>query len=439
MKLLIRIFCLTWVTTFIIGSTAFAGLSEYGHGARAVAMGQAQVAASNDASAIVYNPAALIQARDYWDLGPFEPYISIMQIGTAPDLTLNGIDQLEGYGPATDIFILIPVMKRVVLGVNVFLAQDKLLTVDLFFPPGMGRWRVDNTFGLGTGIGIQVTKKLSVSYAAQSQLAYNASTLNLNLMPILAKILGLDLGSVSDINPAFELDIISHGSYKFGALYRPLNWLSLGFTYSYRNPSPVNIPIKVITGDLMGDIDVVVQQWSVSPTMVTGGIALFPVKGLTLAFDLTRALYSLEKNAGMRFVSDSSFGSDFAHVELRDVWWSKFGAEWTDDLKGKYQRVGYAVRAGYSYYPTPYPTAGSPENMGGTIDSDAYYYCGGLALSYKPFTGGLRKGPSYVALEYFYEYIDLVERTHKSITRNPAVIVSEGHVVYNGVAISMHF
>jgi len=440
MKLLFRIFCIFVTAVMVFGSTARAGMNEYGKGARAIAMGQAQTAACNDGSAIVYNPAALIQARDYWNLGPMQPYLTLINEGMDPELEINGVGQQEGYGPSIDIQLVLPIFKRFVLGAEIWLSTDTLLTVDLLFPPQMGRWTTEHNFGLGTGFAIEVTDKLSIGYTSQGQLAYNGSVLNVELGSLVESILGFSIGSTSDINPAFELDIIGRNSYKLGALYRPFDWMSMGLTYSYRSPAPVRIPVKLAGGSLMGDIDLVVVSWTVSPTTVTGGLALFPVDGLTLAMDLTYALYSQEKKNGMTLESsDPSLASDYPYMSLEDVWWPKFGFEWKDNLRGKFERVNYAVRGGYSYYPSPYPSFKSKQNYSGTIDNDAHFYSGGLLLGYRPYRGSLNRGPAYIALEFFYEYIHFVERTHRNIKNNPAVIVSGGHATYTGVGVSMHW
>jgi hypothetical protein len=213
--------------------------------------------------------------------------------------------------------------------------------------------------------------------------------------------------------------------------------------YKYRNPAPLQIPIHVVGGGIVSDIDIVVDQPGLNPTIFSGGVAVWPVKQLTLDFDLSYALWSLERKPGMRIKSDDPMfasSAEFKNLKLDDVFIPKFGVEWRDNFKGRFQRVEYAIRAGYQYYPSPYPPALTEENMAATgVDNDAYYYTGGLTLGYRPHRGSFIKGPAYVGIEYFYEYIHLAKRTSRNIERNPAVIVSEGHVVFNGISLITHW
>jgi len=442
MKFKLLVMCL--VAVFIVGAntTANAKMREFGFGARGVAMGQAQVAASNDFSAAYYNPANLVAARNYWGMGVLDPYVQFNQGGTSHHLYLNDVDQNERYTPSVTTGFILPVTKRLVVGGHIFITTDALLSIDMFFGPTFERYIPQHTFGLTTGFGFQVTDKLYLGYTIQSNLAFNSSTLNINLMPLLNNLLGMDVGEGTvNLNPAFELDILMTRSYKAGITYKALDWLTLGLVYKHTNPSPVNIPVHVAAGGLLPDIDILAEQKDVDPIEVTGGIAVYPIEGLVLTMDLTRAYYSNESNQeGLALLSDNpEFNQEYPTTKLDDVWIQKYGVEWKDNFHGKFERMDYAIRAGYQYYPSPYPPLNSPENTSGTVDNDAHFYTGGLAVGYKPYQGSVRKGPAYIQLEYWYEYIHLVEREHRNVAANPAVIVSKGHVVYNGLALSMHW
>ena len=77
--------------------------------------------------------------------------------------------------------------------------------------------------------------------------------------------------------------------------------------------------------------------------------------------------------------------------------------------------------------------------MTGTLDNDVHFYSGGLHLGYRPYKAGLKKGPAYIGIEYFYEYMHLSKRIHRDVGRRPPALTSEGHVVYNGFALTMHW
>jgi len=443
MKSKVRFVSLVVALTLLLSVAARASNEELGYGARGISMGHAQTAACIDYTALFYNPATLGFARDYWGLARFQPLVQISQQGSTHDLYLNDVNQQEEWSPSIAFGMVLPVSKRLTIGTGLFLSTDSLLIIRLFYGPNLDRWRGDHTFGLSYGFAYQVTKKLYVGYTSAGQLAYNSSELQLDIGSLLSKVLGLNLGAGAvNVNPAFELDIISANSYDVGALYTPFDWLALGINYKYRNPSPLQIPIKVLGGGLLPDFNILVDQPGLDPTIVTGGISVKPIENLVVAADLSYALYSLEHTPGMRLKSDSPLFADagkFKRLKLEDVYIPKFGVEWKDNFRGRFERIEYAVRGGYQYYPSPYPPVNTKRNMAGTVDNDAHYYTGGLMLGYRPLRGSFIKGPAYIGIEYFYEYIHLVERTSREITRNPPVIVSEGHVIYNGFSLTAHW
>ncbi len=445
MKYVFRLICIAVATTFMFTATAKAGLYEYGLGPRAVAMGQAMTAAANDPSAATYNPAALIQARDHQGLGMNDPFIQLVSSGSSHELILNGVDQGAEYSPYVEVAFMMPVFKRVVVGGGLYASNNVVAVIPIFYGPGISRWGPEHSYGLTTAFAIQITKNFSVGYAGTSRLAYNGSTLNLDIGPILYDVLGVELvESESNINPAFELDITSEYGYKVGAHYRPFDWVSLGVLYRYRNTASLNIPLHVYTGDLMGEFDVVISQIhgsGIVPTSITGGMAIYPIDGLTLAFDLSYQVYSKENDTvGMALLSDNpDFNTDYPNVDLEDVLVPRFGGEWKDKFKGRFERVEYAIRAGYQFFPSPYAQVNTEDNMSGVVDNDAHFFSGGFMLGYHPYRGSLGKGPSFVGVEYFYEYIHLVKRKHKSIESNPPVIVSEGNVIFSGIGLTMKF
>jgi len=362
--------------------------------------------------------------------------------GTNHDLYLNETHQQSRYTNAVWMNILMPMGKRASVGVAAFLTTDPVLSVPFFFGPSISRFEANHTFGYTLSNGFEITDRLSVGFAFIGALAINGGTLQLDLVSILSDVLGLSLGSGSvNVNTAFEIDIISTSSYNVGLLYRPFDWVSLGFAYKYKNPSKTIIPVRIVGGGFMDDIEMTLEQNSGSPTTITGGIALYPIEGLTIAFDLSKIIWSKDNKPGLRIKSDNpALAADYPYVKPKDVWVPKFGVEWADNLKGKLERVDYAVRAGYIYYKSPYPPAQTAKNQSTIVDNNAHYYTGGLMIGYRPkMAQSKKKGPEFIGIEYFYEYIHLMPRAHKNVANNPAVIVSKGHVVFNGINLISHW
>jgi len=418
-----------------ITETVSAGILEFGLGARAVGMGQAQVAAVNDVSAMVYNPAAITYARQYWDLEPRDVFAQVQQITMDSNLYLNGIDQNEYYTPGMAFGAVLPITRRLTLSTIAYFPSDTTLVIEFFRGPTIHRYRPARWFYAVTGGSLQLTRKLSIGVGMPLTLHFNASDLNMDLTALLASV-GLDLGpGTKDLNPAFRIDVMLSPSYELGMLYQPFKWMNIGAFYRYEQGNKFNVPIKIPPSAITEDKELVLlidgYMFVVNPPQMSFGIALFPNKNLTIAFDMQ---YDMWSNIDPYLVIRSSntdlmSGTEEPEERPEDVWWPKFGIEWKDRIGRKYSRLEYAVRGGYSFYKSPFPEMPEDSNY---VDNDAHYFSGGISIGYHP-----RRLLEYVSLDYFYEYIHMVEREHKDIERSPSVIVSDGHVIYQGFGLTI--
>lgn len=416
----------------IISSVAAAGVLEFGLGARAIGMGQAQVAASNDSSALTYNPAALSQARDYWGLQTRNYFFQYSNVGTHSKLYLNDIEQEDPYTTAMAVGAILPLSKRLTFGLNVYYPSDTTLTIELFRGPTIARYRATRWFWASGGVAYAITKKISVGAGGHASLGFKGSTLNLDLTGLIGA-LGLDMGTgPKDLNSAFQIDVVLTGSYYYGALIRPYKWLSLGAFYRWKLGNRVLIPI-IIPPSLTDEMKLFIEGflYVTNPPQYVFGLALYPTKNITLAFDMQRDLWS-QIHPELRFQDPAGVlaAKNPPYPHLDDVWWPKFGIEWKDDLGGKYSRMNYAVRTGYSYYTSPYND--KVEKGTYIVDNNAHFYSGGFSVGYKP-----RRRFDYISVDYFYEYVDLVERENRSIQQNPSLIISDGYVIYQGFGVTI--
>lgn len=416
------------ILVFLFSTSVKAELADSGTGARAVAMGQAQTAVANDASAVNYNPAALVYAREYWEVTGRHLFFQIGKSGYQPYLRLNGIDQEYPYASYTTLGAVIPLGKRITIGVDFQYCDDWVLYTLLANGPRFNRYTPTQQVGGKYGFALKITDKFSVGYSSLTNMHFNFSTISLDLNAVLAG-LGLPLGElIVNMNPYMEVDVLPTSSYQVGALYRPFKWLHLGVNYNYKNPSYTIIPVYLPAG-LLPETHLTITTNSERPTMLTFGIGVFPNDKITLAFDLSYDMWSRTKNY-WKFEADSSlFSFDNSIVEPDDVWVPRVGVEYRDKMKGKLSRASYAIRGGYLFYKSPYPEATGANN---DIDNDAHNISFGLSLGYSP-----KKHFSYIGVEYFWEYMGMVERTHADISRSPAVIVSDGYVIYNGFTLSV--
>ena len=430
MKQVFRGAILALLAVLIVPGRAPAGVLEFGMGARAVAMGQAQVAAVNDASAMTYNPAALSYMRDYWDLRTRQYFLQVASVGTDSILYLNDREQRDPYTSAFTIGIVLPLTRKLTGGIQVYYPQDTTIELEFFRGPTLSRYRAWRWFYVIAGGSYQITRKLSVGAGMNATLNFNSSPLNLDLTSVIA-LIGLDIGGgAKDLNPAFKIDVLLKQSYELGALYRPTKWLNLGAFYRYKLGTEFNIPIKIPAG-LTPETNILISgyMYVLNPPQWAFGAAVFPTKNLTLAFDMQYDMWS-KVTPGVKITSDSpTFSSPKENFKLDNVWWPKFGVEWKDKLGGKYSRSDYAVRLGYSHYTSPYP---DKIPASGDMDTDADFFSGGFSFGYKP-----RRTLDYVSLDYFYQYVNLVERNIKHIDQNPPSLIADGHVIYTGFGVTI--
>jgi len=433
MKTLVRALIAASIILVLTHISALAGIEEAGMGSRAVAMGQAQTGAANDASAATYNPAALVAARKYWGLGDdgFSMLVQIGQSGYDSRLTINGVDQNIPYVAYTTLGALVPIGKRLTFGLNMAFSNDWFLYTELATGYSFTRYKPTRQLcGGGYSFGLKITDKLSVGYASTSNLNFNFSTVNLDINSILSGI-GLSLGEpATNVNPFMEIDVIPSSSYQFGALYRPFKWASLGFNYSYKNPTLTVIPILIPAG-LLPETHINVNIRTERPTRMVFGVGLYPNDKLTFAVDMAYEMWSHTRN----YTRIESPGSSLISppkdpIVPEDVWVPHFGVEYCSNLRGgKLSRMKYAVRGGYYYFKSPYPAA---EGTNKDVDNSAHNFSAGISLGYTP-----KKGKTYISLDYYWEYMDLIRRTNPDITRNPAIIVTDGYVIYSGFAFNV--
>jgi len=428
-----RIILMFTVAALFMAESASAGILETGMGARAVAMGQAQVAAANDASAMSFNPAALTYARQYWDLQTREYFIQYQNVGTHSKLYVNDIEQEDPYTASMLVGSVLPLTRNITAGIQVYYPSDTTILIEAFRGPTISRYRATRWFYATGGAAYKLTEKISVGFGGCATLGFKGGDLNLDISSVLG-LLGLDLGAggTKDINTAFRIDVVLTGGYEFGALYSPFKWLNIGAFYRWKLGNRVLIPVILPESDLLSRTQMNVRGYLyvTNPAQFSFGVALMPTKNITVALDLQRDLWSTIKPE-LRFeaVQGDLGVKNYKKYDLDDVWWPKVGIEWKDRLGGKYSRMDYAIRAGYSYYTSPFPEKLEGRN---TLDNDAHYYSGGFSIGYTP-----RRYVKYFSIDYFYQYTDLVEREHRDIEQNPALLISDGYVIYQGFGLTL--
>ncbi len=170
----------------------------------------------------------------------------------------------------------------------------------------------------------------------------------------------------------------------FGVMYRPLDWLNLGFFYRSRvamtfyGDAHFDVPAGV--GDRSVFHDQSVEASVVLPDYMVIGIGFQVLPELYLAFDLDIVLWSSVDNIGIRFPNDQSGQlTEDVRQDWRDTVTPRLGIEWRA-LDLPLHRLIVRFGGGYDMPPTPDHTL-SPM----LPDSHRIFTSTGLGYTYKPF------------------------------------------------------
>lgn len=273
-------------------------------GPRASAMGTAFAGLADDPSAIFYNPAGVALLDRKQGLSATVRYSTtdlkyeFPDGSPSPSGATEGTSTLQGVLP--DLFYYRKLFNRFSAGIGIYVPYGGLA----------GSWDRD-VFGLELdqflavasltpSFSVAITPRLAVGAGLNVYFGFMKSKTRGDRIP-LGLFLPDEAASLPDrpvfdvvryIPLRFEQDFYAKGfflGYNVGALYRPTDWLSLGF--ALRSASNANLTgpadIVVFLDDplavyLHSDLEVTFKL----PYLVTGGIALRPLPNLVLAGDI---------------------------------------------------------------------------------------------------------------------------------------------------------
>jgi len=354
------------------------GLNLNGLGAKAVAMGGAFVGLADDFSAVFWNPAGIAQFD--------KKYIGFYGTDIIPSMTYKleaptiiGPVTLVDAKSVTEHFLAgmasyyHPISENLVAGFAVYAPSglgiewpgDQLANISgpPLFPPNPNiKWRSKIfllsfspvlAFKLSDQVMFGAT--LNINYGSFETAQYGGSAEILtNLPPPFPSALYFDLGQQ-------DLDMTGWGiGATFGLLIKPSEMFSLGVTFR----TPTKIPFKGKTtvagipqlAPLVGSIDATtdVEADVTWPMWLCGGIAVKPIKSLTLTFDAQYTQWS--KLQTIEIIFTDPVWAQLMEIsegnQLKLEWDSKvqfrFGAEFMATEK-------LALRGGYYFDPSPAP------------------------------------------------------------------------------------
>ncbi|HZS37125.1 MAG TPA: outer membrane protein transport protein [Polyangia bacterium] len=419
-------------------------VDAFGFGSRAVAMGGAATAASEDASANYYNPAGLVVGR--------ELRIDLGYRYAQPLLRINrrdlGVDASRGF----NVGLVAPAAIgpfRFAFGVALWLPDQRLTRVRSlpFAQPRFVYYdnRIQRLF-LAANLAIQIVPKLYIG-AGLVFMSRTQGTLSLQ-------------GNVAVSNPddsslvtSINVDLVAVRYWQAGIRWDALPYLSLGA--SFRQDFTLALDQQFAINGSIGNpgIQPVVpagffQARSIStdlfqPWQLTFGAAVRPTRHALVTFDLTYARWSEFPVAAANLTLTLDIGQFNPQVHLppprsypapgfRDIVIPRVGVEWRVLDR---ERVGVDARGGYSYEPSPVPDQFGESNL---ADSDKHTFACGVGVELKRLAPILRYPlnlDAHVAVTYLPDRV-----SRKVDPRDPVGdFVADGVVVQLGLMLRSKF
>ncbi|MCU0275616.1 MAG: outer membrane protein transport protein [Acidobacteria bacterium] len=321
------------------------GLNLNGSGSRAMGMGGAVIAWTNDVSLFYFNPAGAANAEGTW--------ISLFETNLLP----SGTYTLAAYGidaktkskiyPAGALGFIKPLSDKLTIGLGVYTPSGTGATWDGEQLKALSKL---TAYEWESFLGV-VTVSPLVAYKVSDKLALGA-TINLNYGMMNIKRPGV--GQYEE-----SLHGIGFGA-TFGMQFKPSDKLAFGLSYKL----PVSVTLK---GDatMSGAASVGaatesdITRKTTLPMWLGAGVSFKPMDKLRLAFDVNWTNWKKLDKIPVEF-SDAKWTQYMSVPALKPAFDQNLDLKWTDCIQ---VRVGaeymfcesWAVRLGYMRDPSPAP------------------------------------------------------------------------------------
>jgi long-chain fatty acid transport protein len=321
------------------------GLNLNGSGSRAMGMGGAVIAWTNDVSLFYFNPAGAANAEGTW--------ISLFETNLLPSgsfaLAPYGIDaktQSKLY-PAGALGFVKPLSDKLTIGLGIYTPSGTGATWDgtqLKNLSGGTAYEWESFLGV-------VTIAPLVAYKISDQVAVGA-TLNLNIGMMHIKRPGVG---------QYEESLTGTGlGATFGMQFTPCDKLAFGLSYKL----PVNVTLKgdaeMGFANLLGaGVESEITRKTTLPMWLGAGVSFKPMDKLRLAFDINWTNWKKLDEIPVEF-SNAAWTQLMAHPVYKAAFDQTIELDWKDCLQF---RIGaeymlnqeWAVRLGYMRDPSPAP------------------------------------------------------------------------------------
>ena len=441
-------------------------LDEYGASPKSTAMGQAFTAVANDFSAAYYNPAGLTQIKGLVEMSlgifyakqnatatiEYVPYRSDNDMPSEITGQRTNKGFIIGMASSLDVPSLVtayPWFRRFAFGMVFWLNYPEMLTYDIGpedYRPHF--FRYDEGFSLMAmvaSVGVEVTPWLSLGVGAfMSQNSFSRQEVHAVLNHM-----GTIPGWPADEVVGSRLSIWSKAEIvivpTLGLLVKPpvkslQDRMSLGVSWrdaskSHHGRGPLianigyedpNVPGKPTTGWSDFVETTLTSIVGYQPQQLTIGLAGEPIKGLSLAVDVTWKEYSeyvtyLDVKPIPPF--EDTFVPRFGVEYAFDPGFSSRWLEWMSLI---------SIRAGYYFEPTPVTTADQGHNI---FDTDQDVVSTGFQIDFPTLQGRILS-----SIEAYFQYHILRDR-HITNDEDPFFGPADlgGHVINVGGTITTRF
>jgi len=337
----------------VMSSALYAGgfqLNE--HGARAMAQAGAFAARGYDLSAVFFNPAGLSYQRGTRFLAGATIITPSFRFRGPTNLNTNQEWKMED-----QIFTPINVYAGHTFTEGALSGLG--LAIGVYNPYGLGtKWPDD---WIGRNISQEILLETffitpTVSYAINDMIAVGVG-FNYVLGNVTMR------RAVDNFDPSMQLDLEGNGSgigWNAGIIFRPLETVSLGFTYRSSVPVDfegttnfVNRPSSLEALFPGGDVKTSIEL----PATYFAAIAVSPIEGLEVEFDYQGVQWSSYDKLVIDFVTDAESDPNgvvkqedvSSPKDYEDSYILRFGLEY------KLPVMGLTLRAGYLFDKNPVP------------------------------------------------------------------------------------
>lgn len=426
------------------GTAAANPVDAFGFGARGPAMGNAQTAASADASAHYHNPGILATFEEIR-----------MELGyrfADPALEINGGDLNVNRSRGINAGITVPGEfgpVRLAFGGAVFL-PDEQVTRTRTLQNDQPRFVLFDNRPQRLFLGANVAVAISDEVFIGAGLGYLSATSG---GVALGGRIDTQVPENSDLELAIDVDLKTVRYPQAGVLWRARPWLDLGA--AYRGGFVLDV---AITFRLEGDIgpeagpptveDGFFQLLSqfqdlFQPEQFAAGASARLTDRLTLAFDVVLHRWSEFDNPAAEIVIDYDLKDLNDLVDLpdapplpaahfHDIVVPHIGIEW---LAAQTPHTNWRARAGYIYEPSPVPRQSAETNF---VDHDKHTASLGLGLELFRVTDVL---PRPVDIDIYAAYTHMNTETTRKVSAGDRIgdYRAGGHILQLGVSSQWKF